>query len=58
MNRFQRTYLFLFIFSLFGIVGNIELGEEIPTILKIILLVTGFFSIGKVVYVQKMEERR
>lgn len=53
MNRFQKTYLFLFIFSLFGMVGNIELGVEIPTIWKVIMLVTGFLTIGKIIYLSQ-----
>ena len=53
MNKFQKTYLFLFIFSLFGMVGNIELGVEIPTIWKVIMLVTGFLTIGKIIYLSQ-----
>jgi len=53
MNRFQKTYLFLFIFSLFGMVGNIELGVEIPTTWKVIMLVTGFLTIGKIIYLSQ-----
>ena len=46
----QATYIFLFIFSLFGIVGNIEVGQPIPTILKVISVVTGMLTAGKIIY--------
>ena len=48
----QATYIFLFIFSLFGIVGNIELGQAVPTFWKIVCAITTFLTIGKIVYLE------
>lgn len=50
MNIFQKTYISLFIFTLLGTVGNIELGQPIPTYGKIILVVTGILTLGKIIY--------
>ena len=50
MNRFQRTYIFLFLFSLYGIVGNIQLGQAVPSIWKAIFTITGILTVGKIIY--------
>ena len=52
MNRFQRTYIFLFIFSSLGIVGNMELNIPVPTFWKIVCAITTFLTIGKIVYLE------
>ena len=46
----QATYIFLFIFSLFGIVGNIEVGQAVPTFWKIVCIITGILTVGKIIY--------
>ena len=46
----QVTYVFLFIFSLYGMVGNIEVGQAIPTFLKIVSVITGILTVGKIIY--------
>lgn len=50
MNRFQRTYIFLFILSLFAIVGSVELGQAVPSIWKAICIITGILTVGKIIY--------
>ena len=50
MNRFQKTYIFLFILSIYGIVGNIELGQAVPSIWKAIFIITGILTVGKIIY--------
>ena len=50
MNRFQITYIFLFVLSIYGIVGNIELGQAVPSIWKAIFIVTGILTLGKIIY--------
>ena len=53
MNKFQISYIFIFIFSIFGIVGNIEIGEEISTHCWLILAISSFFTTGKIIYLIK-----
>lgn len=50
MNRFQRTYVFLFLFSLYEIVASIELGQAVPSIWKAIFVITGILTLGKIIY--------
>ena len=58
MRKFiQRTYIVLFVFLTLGIVGNIELGEKIPTWGLITYPVVSFLTIGKVIYLSKKEEK-
>lgn len=53
MNKFQKTYIFLFIFSITGLIGNQELGETTPIYSWLILAVSSFFTVGKIVYLVK-----
>jgi hypothetical protein len=48
--RLQVTYVFLFILSLFAIVGSVELGQEVPGIWKTICIITGALTFGKIIY--------
>jgi hypothetical protein len=50
MNRFQIIYIFLFILSIYGIVGNIELGQAVSSIWKAIFTITGMLTLGKIIY--------
>lgn len=53
MNKFQTAYILIFFISLIGICGNFEL--EVPTALHcwVILIVSGFLTLGKVIYLER-----
>ena len=46
----QGTYLFLFIFMTWGMVGNIKLGVKTPTITLIVYGIVCFLTTGKILY--------
>lgn len=52
MNRekFQLLYLFIFIISIIGICGNIELGINTPLHCFITCIISGLLSLGKIIY--------
>lgn len=48
----QLSYIFIFLFSAIGICGNIELGVKTPIYCWIIFGISGFLSIGKIIYME------
>ena len=53
MNKFQITYIFIFLFSLMGIAGNIELEITTPIHCWLILAISSFLVIGKLIYLER-----
>lgn len=54
---FQALYIFTFLICLLGIAGNIEQGIKTPVGGIVLTCITGFLSVGKVVY-EIIDERR
>lgn len=48
----QLSYIFIFLFSAIGICGNIELDVETPIYCWTIFAISGFLSIGKIIYME------
>ena len=46
----QGTYLFLFIFMSWGMIGNIELGVKTPVVKLIVYGIVCFLTAGKILY--------
>lgn len=55
---FQTSYILLFIFISVGIAGNMDLDEPTPTWAWITLFITGFLTVGKIIYVSLKENLR
>lgn len=57
MNKFQIAYILIFFISLIGVCGNIEL--EVATALHcwVILIASGFLTLGKFTYLYLKEVR-
>lgn len=53
MNKFQITYILVFFVSLIGIAGNIELDIPTATHCWIILIASGFLTLGKIIYLER-----
>jgi len=53
VNKFQITYILVFLFSLIGIAGNFEL--EIATALHcwLILITSGVLTVGKIIFLER-----
>lgn len=52
---FQALYIYTFFICLLGIAGNIEQGIKTPVAGIILTCITGFLTIGKVIYQIKGE---
>ncbi len=57
MNKFQIAYILIFLFSLIGISGNIELDIPTATHCWVILIASGFLTLGKFTYLYLKEVR-
>ena len=55
-QKFQLSYIFLHIFCLIGIAGNIELGIKTPLIVIVLTVITGVLTYGKFIYVNSKEK--
>ena len=53
MNKFQITYMLMFFISLIGICGNVELEITTHITCWVILAISGFLTIGKVIYLKR-----
>ena len=54
-EKFQLSYMFLFVICLYGIAGNIELGVKTPLPAIILTVITGFLTFGKFIYMSNKE---
>ena len=53
MNRFQKIYIFLFIYSTLVVVGCVESDIPILPFWKMIYGISTFLTIGKMIYLKK-----
>ena len=49
-ETFQLSYMFIFMFCLLGIAGNIELGVKTPLAAIIVTIITGALTAAKMIY--------